>query len=285
MYHACKRSNAVRFKNLNLINVRLASTNEFGIQMIDEKFRSHLFGDAKSIQIDPQAISSAKEHLKKFDLLDKKFDPLRQIDNLELPRLCGSNIEEHFENIGNKLTKNYLKLLSSLSSTNLPKKPDNFVLSPGWTRYDPLTNKTTKVAYPQDDALIFDVETLVKHQNRPVMAVAASTNAWYSWCSDIFFQDDFNGKTPIELTDLITLESPDSDVRKRQKRVVIGHNVGFDRSFIKEQYYLEVNRLKDVFFFECFSLKTNYIFNTKTEKWHAIFRYNEHAHIMFRIFI
>ena len=36
-----------------------------------------------------------------------------------------------------------------------------------------------QVEYPDDDALVFDVETLVLHQNCPVIAIAASSTAWY----------------------------------------------------------------------------------------------------------
>lgn len=46
--------------------------------------------------------------------------------------------------------------------------------------------------------------------------------------------------TNLQINDLIPLESKDACQRKAQKRIVIGHNVGFDRSFIKEQYLLEV---------------------------------------------
>ncbi len=248
MYLAWKKSSYLKFKNFNFVHVRPTSTNEFGIQMIDEELRSYIFGERKSPGADPLAISKAKEHLKKFDLLDKKVDLLKQIKNLQLPRIHGNNIDEHFMHIGYKLNNKYFKLLACLSSSNLPDKPANFELSPGWTRYDRSTKQTTKVAYPEDDALVFDVETLVKFQNRPVLAVAASANAWYSWCSDIFFQDDFNGHRPVELADMIPLESQDMSVRKKQKRVVIGHNVGFDRSFVKEQYYLEVKELKSLYF-------------------------------------
>jgi len=34
------------------------------------------------------------------------------------------------------------------------------------------------VECPQDEALVFDVETLVQHNNRPVIAVALSQAAW-----------------------------------------------------------------------------------------------------------
>ena len=46
----------------------------------------------------------------------------------------------------------------------------------------------------------------------------------------------------LTLNDLIPMEAKDVNVRKAQKRIIIGHNVGFDRSFIREQYFLEVKK-------------------------------------------
>ena len=37
----------------------------------------------------------------------------------------------------------------------------------------------TQVDYPREDTLVFDVETLVLHENCPVIAVAASSTAWF----------------------------------------------------------------------------------------------------------
>ena len=48
------------------------------------------------------------------------------------------------------------------------------------------------------------------------------------------------------LSDLIPLETTDSCaclVENSSERLVIGHHVGFDRSFIKEQYFTEVKNL------------------------------------------
>jgi DNA polymerase gamma 1 len=89
---------------------------------------------------------------------------------------------------------------------------------------------------------VFDVETLVLNQNCPVIAVALSDKAWYSWCSERLVNNDFMYLKSLELTDLIPFESSDLTERKSKKRLVIGHNVGFDRSFIREQYYLEVKK-------------------------------------------
>ena len=67
----------------------------------------------------------------------------------------------------------------------------------------------------------------------------------YSWCSEAVIKDKFRWSRNPQLCDLIPLESsPEehgSNLKSNQKKVIIGHNVGFDRSFVKEQYYIEVN--------------------------------------------
>ena len=45
-------------------------------------------------------------------------------------------------------------------------------------RYDSAKIEHKRVYFPEDDVLIFDVETMVKHNNIPIMAVAASSEAW-----------------------------------------------------------------------------------------------------------
>ncbi len=40
-------------------------------------------------------------------------------------------------------------------------------------------SEITRVKYPDEDVLVFDVETLVLYQNCPVMAIAMSESAWF----------------------------------------------------------------------------------------------------------
>jgi hypothetical protein len=47
--------------------------------------------------------------------------------------------------------------------------------------------------------------------------------------------------THLQFKDMISLESKDPTVRNTHNRIVIGHNVGFDRAYIKEQYYVDVS--------------------------------------------
>ena len=73
----------------------------------------------------------------------------------------------------------------------------------------------------------------------------------YSWCGAQLFEGskDGAGKSGnLTPEDFLPLETS-SDFRggmenQWRPRVVIGHNVGFDRSFIRKQYYVMVNGKK-----------------------------------------
>lgn len=66
----------------------------------------------------------------------------------------------------------------------------------------------------------------------------------YSWCSKRLLEQRYSWSSHLTLADLIPLESPAgaSCVGKQDwlERVVVGHNVAFDRAFIKEQYLIQV---------------------------------------------
>ena len=80
--------------------------------------------------------------------------------------------------------------------------------------------------------LVFDVETLPAHTEHAIMACAASKNAWYSWISPWLL-----GESP-DSDQLIPLGSPTAP------RVVVGHNVAFDRKRIAEEYTLGGTRTR-----------------------------------------
>lgn len=65
-------------------------------------------------------------------------------------------------------------------------------------------------------------------------------NNRYSWCSERLIQNDFMYFSHLSFNDLIPFESSNKNERKSHKRIVIGHNVGYDRSYIREQYHLDV---------------------------------------------
>lgn len=66
----------------------------------------------------------------------------------------------------------------------------------------------------------------------------------YSWCSEYLVTNKFHWSQGVQLDDLIPLEtSLEMKVKGDESRLVIGHNVAFDRSFVKEQYYIKVSVL------------------------------------------
>ena len=63
----------------------------------------------------------------------------------------------------------------------------------------------------------------------------------YSWCSSNLVEDIYRWSYDVCIDDLIPLETSSNGNNSLNKRKLgIGHNVAFDRSFVKEQYYIEV---------------------------------------------
>ena len=118
----------------NEIDVRI---NEVGVQMINEKLRRYLFGGEKNKPA-IELVEKSRKHLNSFDLNKNPLDSfIKDVDNIELPKMRGRNIEEHFETIGNEQTREYRKLISLFSAQDtLPKMPKSFSFKSGWTKYD-----------------------------------------------------------------------------------------------------------------------------------------------------
>lgn len=80
--------------------------------------------------------------------------------------------------------------------------------------------------------LTFDVETMPKYHPNAIMACAASENAWYAWISPWLLDQT---QDPQQL---IPLGNPDVP------KVVVGHNVSYDRGRLLEEYSLEPTKTR-----------------------------------------
>ncbi|GFO44683.1 DNA polymerase subunit gamma-1, partial [Plakobranchus ocellatus] len=84
--------------------------------------------------------------------------------------------------------------------------------------------------------------------NYPTIATAVSAKHWYSWTSEYVLRDKFRWANEPHLQDLIPLETKPGKIvppeGKWQPRLIIGHNVGFDRAFVKEQYLTQGTQLR-----------------------------------------
>lgn len=222
-------------------------TSALGIQMISKSLHKQIFGDEPHVSKD--AVEKSKKHLKShgIDTGSIRSTELPDID-IDLPHLLGSDINNHFIKIANRQNEPYLSLVKNLVDVTLPEMPKKWSFVSGWTQYS--GNTPTPVPYPDEDALILDVEVCVRDSERPILATAVSHSHWYSWVSErLIAHEDYDvevqGKTT--LGDLIPLES---DVGcneplggKWRKRIIVGHNVSYDRARIKEQYLMKVRNI------------------------------------------
>ncbi|XP_066600185.1 DNA polymerase subunit gamma-1, mitochondrial isoform X2 [Prorops nasuta] len=217
--------------------------NDINIQMLSKSLYKQLFLESdKSKSCTRETIESIKNNLKNYDIDIEKASRIPNV-NIELPSLEGKDIEEHFYNIAKAQILPYEKVLHELLNP-IPEMPENWLLQEGWTRYT--ENSTEKVDFPLEEGLVFDVEISVKFGPVPIMATAVSAKAWYGWVSRFLIDEckdpfkNHNLKTDV----LIPMESIRGDGKKltefqKKPKIIVGHNVSFDRSKIVEQYWLK----------------------------------------------
>ena len=78
--------------------------------------------------------------------------------------------------------------------------------------------------------LTFDTEVMWKESSFAVMACAASRNAWYAWLSPWLMGESESDRHLVPLGD------------SNRARIIIGHNVGYDRARVAEEYDVQQSR-------------------------------------------
>ncbi|KAI8867817.1 hypothetical protein GQ42DRAFT_149150 [Ramicandelaber brevisporus] len=225
--------------------------NAANIQMLTEGMHRMLF--PPSPETPPPSehqITCAREHLKQQGLWGRAAETIPPIDfSQNAPPLLGgpgSTLDEHFLALGNRVAEPYLSMALAFAQdpqlSKTPPMPPEFEwrMQAGWTRYPRLTDPAIgyrsnphslqphSVPYPAEDALTFDVETQFNESPYPLMAAAVSSDAWYLWVSPYVCGISSSPEHLIPLGE-----------RSRDRpRIIVGHNVGFDRSHILEEYSL-----------------------------------------------
>lgn len=141
----------------------------------------------------------------------------------DVPALQGQSLDEHFHKLGAHASEPYLAMGKKLAVGYLPERPRNWSRQSGWTKYY-ADGRSEPVEYPDIDTMVFDVEVMWKVNPFAVMACAAGPDGWYSWLSPWLL-----GESEKECH-LIPLGDP------KKPRVVVGHNIGYDRARILEEY-------------------------------------------------
>lgn len=166
--------------------------------------------------------------------------------SFDLPKLEGGNIREHFHALGEYAAEPYLSMAKGFATAELPPMPERWETSrPGWTRYGRDGSVTTVANLNEETIVSFDVETLYKLSPYPVMATAASPNAWYSWLSPSIFDEPPDQEPPErEPWDKSTPDCyPHTLIPlfegNDRPTIAVGHNVGYDRGRVAEEYSLQ----------------------------------------------
>ncbi|KAK9470723.1 DNA polymerase family A-domain-containing protein [Dipodascopsis tothii] len=163
-------------------------------------------------------------------LLGKSTDRSPPIE-VELPPLEGQTLDEHFTKLGAATGGGYQAKATRFAEVELPARPaaDAWLAQSGWTKYV-AGRAPERVELPEDDCLVFDVETLYKESPFAVMAVAASDKAWYCWLSPWLMDETENSR---QLVPMGTMKA---------EKVIVGHNVGYDRIRIKDEYNFRMSK-------------------------------------------
>lgn len=225
--------------------------NEVNMQMLSRNIYNQVFKHNNQLSVDNNLIDCCLHDLSSHGMNTQEVDYMNDFE-LKLPPLEGETLEEHFKIIADRQCGPYKDLLYELLSF-IPPRPKTWVQNPGWTRYAP-NSEPESVPYPLENAYIFDVEITVKYAPIPTVATCVSSKAWYGWVSNSLLNptDKPLAGNHFTLNDFIPMES---DVKQKghklpphliQPKVVVGHNVSFDRSKIKEQYWFDSTGMRFV---------------------------------------
>ncbi|VDK28421.1 unnamed protein product [Anisakis simplex] len=108
-------------------SVDSGTSSQKHIQLVPSRLHHHLFGDssASTPELSPNESAAQDEFAK-----------------LELPKLYGQNLQEHFLELGMKQTAAYREQLDiAANMQTIPRMPTKWVLQVGWTKYETVKAK------------------------------------------------------------------------------------------------------------------------------------------------
>ncbi|KAI9695834.1 MAG: DNA-directed DNA polymerase gamma mip1 [Bogoriella megaspora] len=201
-----------------------ARYNEIRVQHVSDHVHRQLF-PGKDTTPSANLVSLSKDHLSRHDLLGKNTDSSAPVV-LNLPTLQGQTLDEHFYKLGMDASEPYLTLAKRYTRANASPRPRKWVARSGWTKYRE-DGSSEPVDAPEEAMLTFDTEVMWKLTSFPAMACAVSPTAWYAWISPWLLEESSSDRHLIPLGNI---EEP---------RIVIGHNIGYDRARVQEEYSLK----------------------------------------------
>ncbi|KAB5557907.1 DNA polymerase family A-domain-containing protein [Coniochaeta sp. 2T2.1] len=205
-----------------------AHYNEIGVQQLSSHLYPQLFPRSDRFKAPPELVKLAEDHLRRHELLGKSDDKSAPVA-FDLPPLVGQTLDEHFHKLGVDASEPFLTYAKQFARASTLPKPRRWVRKSGWTKYYP-DGRTQAVDAPDANMLCFDTEVMWKEHPFAVMACAASPDAWYAWLSPWLLGETENPRQLVPLGD------------PSKERIIVGHNVGYDRARIQEEYDLQQTR-------------------------------------------
>ncbi|KAK5264902.1 DNA-directed DNA polymerase gamma mip1 [Exophiala xenobiotica] len=214
-------------QNSSLARLAHSRFNDIGVQQLSDYVHPQVFPTGAT-RPRPDLVELSKDHLRRHELLGKNQDNTPGI-GLDIPPIFGTTLDEHFTKLGLDGSEPYLSYGRAFVRANTPQRPRKWIIRSGWTKYN--SDMTTEeVDAPDETMLSFDVETMWRETPFAVMATAASPNAWYAWISPWLLEESQSPRQLIPLGD------------PTKPRIVVGHNIGYDRARVKEEYDLKQSK-------------------------------------------
>lgn len=203
-------------------------TNAFGYYLYDEPEK--LFGINHSRpRPNKFRIDKAKSNLARYKYNEPNQEKVFK-EKLPIPDLLADNIFDHFEKMSEELLGKEIDMIDSFAETPFTWTKREVIeginnitleLEAGWQVYCKKQKHWKKIKNPPENSvIIYDTETFVLGGNYPIIGVAMNHNYLYLWLPENL---DPNKK-------LIPLGN---------KKVIIGHNIGFDLGKTREPFTLE----------------------------------------------
>ena len=220
--------------------------NAAGVQLLSPHMQAQIFPGESSQGPPRRIVDISLKHLADNDLKPSGAAVLPEI-NFDLPKLEGNNIREHFYRLGEQSAEPYLGLSKQFAEAEIPETPKQWhEAGPGWVRYES-DGSVTKVDDLGGERMIcFDVEVLYKISSFPVMATAATPTQWYSWLSPSIFELDQSEPSGEEVAEVKKRSDVPRDLipltasRPEDPALIVGHNVGYDRARVKDEYHIKL---------------------------------------------
>ncbi|KAL8664652.1 MAG: hypothetical protein Q9202_002922 [Teloschistes flavicans] len=195
--------------------------NPLGVQQLSSHVHPQIFHGPPTIP--PQhLIDLSKQHLQSHQLLGKNQEHANPIA-FDLPTLHGTTLDEHFYKLGRDASEPWFSQAHEYARIDLPRPPRKWAKRSGWTKYNQ-DGTNEAVEAPHEQMLTFDTEVMWRESPYAVMACAASPTGWYAWLSPWLLGESETDKHLVPLGD------------PSDPRIIIGHNIGYDRARIAEEY-------------------------------------------------